>query len=240
MQKNIIETNTVARQLQEAGFNMEEELAQIETTGNGIIDLPRVRIEHKDNGKHRMYFDNGESYIDEDTQEIPIKGNTIEGVIFAEQNIRALWEDGESLPKCSAIDNIPIKEDPVHTSCISCAEAVIGKGRCKPKVRIWLLVKKDDEVKPYIFALSPTSIKHWNNHKKMLKRSQLPIVAVNTVFSLEDVKRNGYRWGEVNIGIKGVAEKEMLIVAKQYRDELERIMNSITERDYSDPGDKTT
>ncbi len=235
--ESLIETNVIAKQLEEAGFDLNEELSQIETTGNGI-DLPRIRIEHKDNGKHRMYIDYGESYLDDDLQEKTLSGNQLEGIIFAEQNIRALWIENEALPKCSAINEIPIVDNPVNASCAGCPESVIGTGNCKPKVRLWLLVKTDEGVKPFIFALSPTSIKHWNNHKKMLKRSKLPVVAVNTVFSLEDVKKNGYRWAEVTIGINGVADKEMLVLAKQYRDELERLMKTITDKDYSDPGDK--
>ncbi len=233
----VIKADMLTQSLAEAGFDLEEELAQIETSGNGF-DLPRIRIEHKDNGRHRMYIDNGESYLDDGTQEIAIERNKFEGIVFAEQTIRALWQDGEAIPKCSAINDIPIAQEPIADTCLKCPESVIGTGRCKTKIRLWLLAKMDDSVKPLIFALSPTSIKHWNNHKKMLKRSKLPIVAVKTVFSLEDVKKNGYRWAEVNIGINGVADKEMLIMAKQYRDELQRLMNSVSEKDYSDPGDK--
>ncbi len=89
-------------------------------------------------------------------------------------------------------------------------------------------------------ALSPTSIKHRNNHKRKMKRSKLPVVAVNTVFSLEDVKKNSYRWAEVNIDIDGIASKEMLLIDKQYRDALNRLMGVVTEKDYDDPGDKVT
>ncbi len=233
----ITKIDALAQSLSEAGFDLDEELMQIETTSNGI-DLPRIRIEHKSNGKHCMYIDYGESYLDDDVQEKPIKGNRIEGVVFVEQNIRALWEEGESLPRCSAIDNRPIVDSPENDSCQGCHEAIIGNGKCKPKIRLWMLVHKEDGIKPFIFALSPTSLKHWNNHKKMLKRSKLPVVAVYTVFTLQDVKKNGYRWAEVEIGINGIADKEMLILAKKYRDELEKLMKKITEKDYSDPGDK--
>ena len=72
METKLIETDALSRQLAEAGFDLNEELTQIETTSNGI-DLPRIRIEHKDNGKHRMYIDYGESYLDDESQEIPIQ-----------------------------------------------------------------------------------------------------------------------------------------------------------------------
>jgi hypothetical protein len=86
--------------------------------------------------------------------------------------------------------------------------------------------------------LSPTSLKHWNAHKKRLKRSKLPVVAVNTVFTLEDVKKNSYRWAEVNIDVDGIVSRELLILAKKYRDEFNRLMGVVSEKDYDDPGDK--
>jgi len=94
------------------------------------------------------------------------------------------------------------------------------------------------EIKPFIFNLSLTSLKHWNAHKKRLKRSKLPVVAVNTVFTLEDVKKNSYRWAEVNIDIDGIVLKEILLLAKQYRNELNRLIGVVSEKDYDDPGDK--
>ena len=230
----IIKINEVQKTLAETGFDLESELLNIETNGNGI-DLPRIRIEHKDNGKHRLYIDYGESYLADDSQEEPIEGNSFSACIFAEQFIRALWDEGELLPRCSAVDAVPIVEDPVSENCKVCSESAIGSV-CKPKVRLWLLM----DGKPYIINLSPTSLKHWNAHKKRLKRSKLPVVAVNTVFSLEDVKKNSYRWAEVNIDIDGIASRDSLLLAKQYRDELNRIFAVVSEKDYDDPGDKVS
>jgi len=232
----IIKINEVQKTLAEAGFDLESELLKIETNGNGI-DLPRIRIEHKDNGKHRLYIDYGENYLGDDTQEETISGNTFSACIFAEQFIRALWDEGELLPRCSAVDTIPIVENPVKENCRVCPESAIGSA-CKPKVRLWVLLEHAGEIKPFIFNLSPTSLKHWNSHKKRLKRSKLPVVAVNTVFTLEDVRKNSYRWAEVNIDIDGIVSKEMLLFAKQYRDELNRLMGVVSEKDYDDPGDK--
>jgi hypothetical protein len=228
----IIKINEVQKTLAEAGFDLENELLNIQTNGNGI-DLPRIRIEHKDNGKHRLYIDHGESYLADDTQEEPIEGNTLKACIFAEQFIRALWDEGELLPRCSAVDALPTVEAPVSENCKVCPESAMGSV-CKPKVRLWLLM----DGKPYIMNLSPTSLKHWNAHKKRLKRSKLPVVAVSTVFTLEDVKKNSYRWAEVNIDIDGIASREVLLLAKQYRDELNRIMNVVTAKDFEENGDK--
>ena len=235
---DLIKINEVEKTLSEAGFDLETEILNIQTNGNGI-DLPRIRIEHKENGKHRLYIDHGENYLGDEAQENSIEGNTFKACVFTEQFIRAFWDEGELLPRCSAVNNEPTVEDPVSENCKICSEASIGS-QCKPKVRLWLLTDHGGEIKPFVLNLSPTSLKHWNAHKKRLKRSKLPVVAVNTVFSLEDVKKNSYRWAEVNLDIDGIANKEMLLLAKQYRDELNRLMGVVTEKDFEDPGDKVS
>ena len=72
----------------------------------------------------------------------------------------------------------------------------------------------------------------------MLLRSSIPVVAVNTVFTLDDVNKNSFRWAEVNISINGVASKRMLQLAKQARLDLQRIMGDVSDIDFSEPGDK--
>ena len=234
--KSLVKIDAAQKRLAEAGFNIEQELLQIEAV-NGF-ELPRIRIEHKENGKHRLYVDYGENYLGDESQEEDIKGSSFIAVVFAEQFIRALWIDGEALPACSAIDNKPIGQDPVSHSCLTCPEAVIGQGKCKPKIRLWLLCQKDDKIRPYVMNLSPTSLKHWTNHKRKLRRSKLPVVVANTVLKLEDIKKNSYRWAEVNFSIDGIASKEVLITAKQARDELAKVMHDISAKDFDEPGDQ--
>jgi hypothetical protein len=227
---NIIKMDELSANLAEAGFDLEKEIDGIVTNGNGI-DLPRIRIEHKDNGKHFLYIDYGEDYTGSNEEKI---GDSVQAVVFAEQHIRALWDPDEALPTCSSVDNVPIVDEPVAQNCLGCKEAVIGSGKCKPKVRLWMLITG----KPYIMNLSPTSLKHWQNHLKRLKRSRLPVVSVNTVFTLKPIKRNGYSYAEVEIGINGIVSRENLVLAKQYRDELNRVMSQISDHDFSESGDK--
>ncbi len=139
------------------------------------------------------------------------------------------------MPRCSAVDTVPTVEDSVSDNCKVCPESAMGSA-CKPKARLWILMDN----RPYIMNLSPTSLKHWNAHKKRLKRSKLPVVAVNTVFNLEDVKKNSYRWAEDNINVDGIVSRELLILAKKYRDEFNRLMGVVSEKDFDDPGDKVT
>jgi len=235
MEHQLIETDAVKQALSVAGWDLDQELSNmaVETTQ---LELPRVRIEHKDNGKHRMYIDSGESYLDSDTQEIDI-GNKLTAVVFAEQFIRAFWEKDSEVPLCSAIDDQPLGQEALSNSCTHCEHGVIG-GSCKPKVRLLLLAEIDGNIRPLIMNLSPTSIRFWNAHKKKLQRSNLPVVAVNTTFELEDVKKGSYRWATVRLSMDGIASKETLVIAKTARTELEELTKRITERDFDDAGDK--
>ena len=236
MENQMIETDAVKQALSVAGWDHQAELdgMAVETTQ---FELPRVRIEHKDSGKHRMYIDTGESYIDSDTQEVDIPGNKLTAVVFAEQFIRAFWEKESEVPLCSAIDDQPIGQEALSDSCKHCEHGVIGTS-CKPKVRLLLLAEIDGEVRPLIMNLSPTSIKFWNAHKKKLQRSNLPVVAVNTTFELEDVKKGSYRWATVRLGMDGIALKSTLVIAKTARTELEELTKRISDADFSDSGDK--
>ena len=235
MEQSLIVPDDVRAALTVAGWDASHEMEGLQSEASGF-ELPRVRIEHKKSGKHNMYIDTGESYLDSDTQEVDIPGNTLTGIVFAEQGIRALWEEGADVPLCSAIDGVPGGNEPLASSCNQCEHSAIGKS-CKPKARLFLLAEIDGVVKPLVFSLSPTSIKHWNAHKKKLQRSNLPVVAANTTFLLEDVKKGTYRWAEVRVGIDGIASKEMLMLAKQARDQFEEVTRVISSHDFADPGD---
>jgi len=236
METQMIKTNKVKQVLETAGWDMEKELEGL-SSESSAFELPRVRINHNDKGKHRMYIDAGESYLDDDSQEIEIPGNELSAVVFAEGLIRAYWMKDEDIPVCSAIDGQPVGDNPISETCRRCEHGEIG-GACKPKVRLLLLTEINGDIKPLIMNLSPTSIKHWNAHKKKLQRSNLPVVAVNTIFTLEDVKKNGYRWAEVHLGMDSIASKDMLIAARTARTELESYTKLITARDFDDAGDK--
>jgi hypothetical protein len=73
-----------------------------------------------------MFIDFGESYLDDDLQEGVILGNLFEALIFAEQFIQALWEQGEAIPRCSATDGTAIETKPLAENCVKCKESIIG------------------------------------------------------------------------------------------------------------------
>ena len=236
MENAIIVSDDVKAAMSVAGWDMDKEMED-QSLESSSFELPRVRIEHRDNGKHRMYIDTGESYLEGDTQEINIPGNKLTAICFAEQSIRALWQEGAEVPLCSGIEGHPVGQETLADDCKHCEHSVIG-GSCKPKARLFLLAEIDGEVKPLVFALSPTSIKHWNVHKKKLTRSNLPVVAVNTTFELIDTKRGSYRWAEVKLGMDGIASKEILTIARTARTEFEALTKRISDADFSDSGDK--
>lgn len=220
--------------LAEAGFDLDAEMDQLEGQVNGNL-LPRVRIEHRDNGRHRMYIDLGEGYFDAES-ELPLPGNELEGVVVASQGIRALWTEGETLPTCAAVEGIPTVTEPQAPKCSACHLSGIGSP-CKPKMRLLILTEMDGALVPVVFALPPTSLKHWKAHLARLKRSGLPIVAVRTRFALEDTKKNGYRWAEVSLGVSGVPDRDTLLLARELRRQFEEYLTTVHPVDYSDPGD---
>jgi len=196
--------------------------------------IPRVRIEHMTQGNHRMYLDSGDSYSEGPAQ-LDIPGNELKGIVIADQNIRALFTDDATHPKCAAIRDTPTVDDPQALTCHSCELAARG-GKCKPKVRLLLLTEGRRLV---MLPLPPTSIKHWKHHLQRLSRSGAPYVAVLSRFHLRDVKRNGYRWAEVQVDFDRLITPEELATVKKLRAELDNWFDNGLDFDYQDPGDRT-
>jgi len=237
--KELAVIDATRKELMEAGFDYNSEMDDLRAGNTTGLSLPRINIDHAKHGPHRLLIDFGESY--DDSQQIEeINGAEFSGVIFAYQNIRALWTEGEKFPICSGVNGVVDKriKSPVHPQCEGCPQSIIGIGKCKAKVRLWLLIRRPDGIKPFIFALPPTSIKHWRLHLRKLERTNLPVIAFNTRFGLTPVEKNSYKWAEASIGVDGPAPKDMLVVAKQAREELKRILETLSDKDFSDPGDR--
>jgi len=195
--------------------------------------VPRIRIEHLTQGNHRMYLDIGESYADTAVH-LEVPENELKGIVIAAPNIRALFTDDATHPRCAAIRDVTTVDEPLSLSCQTCEHAARG-GKCKPKVRLLLLTEGGRLV---MFPLSATSIKHWKSHLQRLSRSGAPYIAVVSRFSLQDVQRNGYRWAEVQIDFDRLITPEELETVKKLRDELENWLDNGFATDYQDPGDR--
>ena len=197
-------------------------------------EIPRIRIEHSPSGAHRMFLDRGESLLEGEGDEKWMPENQVSGIVVTAVHVRALFQEGEQLPRCSGVGDEPMVEDPLAESCRVCPEAHLGTGRCKPKVRL-LLLSEDGEIRA--FPLSPTSIKHWNGYVRKLARSKLPYIAVMTRFTLQDVQRNGFRWAEVKPEVvRLVTEKELALV-REIREQAKGLNHHVETSDYEDPGD---
>jgi hypothetical protein len=89
--------------LSAADWDVDQELTELASLLNRL-DLPRLRIEHHQEGKHRFYIDYGESYLAGNRQFSVLRVRTLPAIVFSEQQIRALWQEGAEHPRCYAID----------------------------------------------------------------------------------------------------------------------------------------
>ena len=206
-----------------------------EMTGDLGPEIPRIRIEHSPSGAHRMFLDRGDSFLEGDSDEKWMPENQVSGIVVTAVHVRALFADGEQLPRCSALGDEPMVEDPLAESCKVCPEAHLGTGRCKPKVKL-LVLSEAGELSA--FPLSPTSIKHWNGYVRTLARSRLPYIAVVTRFKLQDIQRNGFRWAEVKPEVVRLVTEKELAVVREIRKQAKGLDHHVEARDYEDPGDR--
>ena len=233
-----IEKEKILKELSAANWDVTQELEILETRINKQ-DLPRIRIDHHEDGKHRFYIDYGESYVKGDKQVAFLRVTELKAIVFEEQQVRAFWREDEDHPRCYAIDDQILSTEPMSPSCSQCPESIPGFGACKPKVRLFVLpLIKNREMQPMVASLSPTSIKPWREHQLRLKRSGLPPVAVITTFGLEDTANDSFRWARVQVSIRGVVSREHLLLAKQAQQGVARLKNRVILQDFSEAGDR--
>jgi hypothetical protein len=136
-----------------------------------------------------------------------------EAIVIEEQYIRTLFD---KKLVCFIIDSKPKAIRPRSHCCDNCAQT-----NCMMKIRLWLWVWN----KPFVLALSPDIMINWDQHKLKCFNGSLPLIAVNTVFSLSE--------GNVIVDIHGKANKEALVKAViASRTELSGLMNEVTDKDF--------
>ena len=233
-----IEKEKILKELEHTEWDVTEELEILEARINKQ-DLPRIRIDHHEDGKHRFYIDYGESYVKGDKQVAFLRVTELKAIVFEEQQVRAFWQEDEDHPRCYSIDDSILSAEPLSPSCEQCPESIPGFGACKPKVRLFVLpLLKNREMQPMVLSLSPTSIKPWRDHQLRLKRSGLPPVAVITTFGLEDTINDGFRWARVQVGIQGIVSRENLILAKEAQQGISGVKTRVIPQDFSEAGDR--
>jgi len=227
----------ILEELGQTAWDVDQELVSLSTRIKKQ-DLPRLRIDHQKEGKHRFFIDSGESYIRGSQQYDYLKVKTLKAIVFDEQQIRAFWLEDDNHPQCYAIEDEILGTIPVSASCEQCPESIPGFGACKPKVRLFVLPLFKKVMQPMVMSLSPTSIKPWREHQLKLQRSGLPPVAVITTFTLEDCANDNFRWARVQVGIRGIVSKANLLVAKQAQQSIGRIKTRVILKDFCEAGDR--
>ena len=215
--------------LAETGWDIDNELKRLELH-RLEYDLPRLRIDHHAEGKHRFYIDRGESYLSEDKQNLFLKHQTMPVIVLEEQNVRALWLEGQEKSRCAAVDGIIYSKEPMATACDHCQESIPGVGMCEPGVRLYVVPLIKRRSRPMVFNISPSSIGLWKGHQLRLARSGIPQIAVITTFELMDTQTEDYRWARVEVGIREIVTKPQLQKALEARGQISslipRLLNS--------------
>ena len=211
--------------------------AELERMTEGVhMPLPRVRVEHSPSGQHRLFLDLGPTIEDEGLV-VPLAGNQLSGIVVAHQHIRAVFEEGGTLPVCASVNGQPTVDTPQASTCEQCPLSGFGS-RCKPKVRLLVLAPGEDgEPALWVFPLSPTSIKQFTRYIQRLARSKVPYMAVRTRFELKDIQRPPYRYAEVTMTVDRLITPEELAQVKAVRESWQEALATVVRDDYADPGD---
>ena len=224
MRRNMIKVSKAAldsalEQLRETGWDIDKELQRLELQIEKF-DIPRLRIDHNEDGKHRFFIDRGESYLAEDKQFVFLKHQTLPVLVLAEEKVRALWLEGQEQSRCAAVDEVIYSKEPLATACEHCPESLPGVGACKPGVRLYVLPLIKRRSRLMIFNISPSSIRLWRDHQLRLARSGIPEIAVITTFELMDTQTEDYRWARVEVGIREIVSKPQLKKALEARGQI--------------------
>jgi len=136
----------------------------------------------------------------------PEAAKEIEGVVVCKQNTRAWWmgADGKTsfeitntAPTCSSLDGItPVEsEDRQAETCAKCPLAKWDTGKdgrgqaCKSRLNVFIL-RPGDEI-PTLISLPPTAIKPFGAYAVGLRQKKSALIAVTTIFGLQDAKSSG-------------------------------------------------
>jgi len=223
--------DSALEQLSEIGWDIDKELQRLELQIEKF-DIPRLRIDHNEDGKHRFFIDRGESYLAEDKPFVYLKHRTLPVLVLAEQKVRALWLEGQEQSRCAAVDGIIYSKEPVSSNCAQCPESLPGVGACRPGVRLYVLPLIKRRSRPMVLNISPSSIRLWRDHQLRLARSGIPEIAVITTFELMDTRTEDYRWARVEVGIREIVSKPQLQKALSAREHISSLIPRLGEKTF--------
>ncbi|HZP39836.1 MAG TPA: hypothetical protein VFE48_25470 [Methylomirabilota bacterium] len=173
-----------------------------ETTRGVTVTFPRIK-----------YPTSGSSFWEVPTATgEPEATKAIEGVVVYKMPVRAYWpvgaEVGNNPPTCRSRDAIVPDEDspePQAKRCAECPYSRFGSGKdgrgqaCKQRLNTFVLLT--GESLPTLISLPPTALRPFGEYAVQLRKANLPLVSVTTIFGLQDAKSSG------GISYKGIALK---------------------------------
>ncbi len=107
----------------------------------------------------RFVVDWGENGYKSDKQLEPIKGNTFQAIVFAEQDI--------------AVTNAKT----VHEGCPA----------TQLYIRLWIMMQVEDEIVLGILVVPKETMKSWADYKARIEKNQLTLETINTIFMLNEM-----------------------------------------------------
>lgn len=174
-----------------------KELAETIQNNDVLPSMPVLRIKHGDApDEHTFVMDRG-GEKEKLGQEVFLR-------IFLFDNMRSLWEKGNTVPLCSAKDGIPLSiiNAPQNDSCKLCKHGDFGS-ECKPIFRLIVELlsydKKGKEIsaEPAWFYLTPTARKQWTGNKgyaSILKTRGEPYQFYVAQLTLEHQSNSSFTW----------------------------------------------
>jgi hypothetical protein len=163
-----------------------------ETTRGVRVEFPRVK-----------YPTSGSSFweIPTATGE-PDAVKTIEGIVVFKMPVRAYWpldaEVGNNPPTCASRDSLvpdPESPEPQARTCAACPRGKFGTGKegrgqaCKQRLNVFVMLA--GETLPTLISLPPTALKPFGQFAVQLRKQNLPLTAITTVFGLTDARSGG-------------------------------------------------
>ena len=160
-----------------------------------------------------------------DDPENPDVQKEIKGIIVWHHKSNAYWASGntdtDTPPDCASLDGISGQGDPGN-SCALCPYNEFGSGEggrgkaCKNMERLYILC--EDNILPYVLALSPTSLNAWRNYKTMCITKGKRVCDVVTSITLSKRENSaGQPYSVAVFKISGPLSPEMARAAYEYR-----------------------
>jgi hypothetical protein len=175
-----------------------------------------------------------------DNEEVTELGKSIEVRPVYSQRTNALFRDGSDELVCSAINGIPNSAEPKSPTCATCQYGQF-KGECKPKVRLFCIIKINGEWIPTVTNITTSSIKHWDKFCRRLdgnKPRALKYWYVEAKATLLHMTKSSFIWDEVEWTDEQLTPVDVLKEVAAARKDLIPAVGEVDAGDYTEKGDR--